>query len=380
MRKNDNKNTKLIFHPDNIKQYKNSNNKHIPFKKIIASTAIIFVFAVIIMSPTNLYPIISHKDFQILNIFEYYNYQKEHRDKSTDEVVSIVNDNSKMNQLGYNTEEYLDYVNKLDEEEINFIMINNINAKELQGYMNISNFKLGYYYDYENIRTTNEWTHQETVNFFYYPNFLSADYKNTHNILNLDENLMLVNKVFQLESTYEPNDLVFLEDVNKINPDETYRHYLRKVAYNALKEMFNKAERENIYLYSQSAYRSYDKQNEIYNRYVRLNGKLLADTFSARPGHSEHQTGLAVDVNNKYASWELDETFGETKEGKWIAQNAHNFGFIIRYPKEKENITGYKYEPWHLRYVGKDVAKIIYEENLTLEEYILRYVSLPTTK
>ena len=115
-------------------------------------------------------------------------------------------------------------------------------------------------------------------------------------------------------------------------------------------------------LYISSGYRSYYTQDKIYNNYVAKDGKQKADTYSARAGHSEHQTGLAFDLNS------VSSSFGYTDEGKWIKDNCYLYGFIIRYPEGKESITGYMYEPWHLRYVG-DVASNIYESNLCLEEY-----------
>lgn len=113
-----------------------------------------------------------------------------------------------------------------------------------------------------------------------------------------------------------------------------------------------------------SGFRSYDYQEKIYNIYVKEFGEEKTNTFSAKPGHSEHQTGLAIDI------CEDSDKFIGTKEDIWLQKNAYKFGFIIRYPKGKEEITGYKYEPWHLRYVGKRHAKIIFTKGLTLEEYL----------
>ena len=114
-----------------------------------------------------------------------------------------------------------------------------------------------------------------------------------------------------------------------------------------------------------SGFRSYDIQNGLYNRYVARDGKAAADTYSARPGHSEHQTGLAADLNS------VDNNFGDTKEGKWLNDNCYKYGFILRYPKGKEEYTGYMYESWHFRYVG-DIAKELYNNGswLSLEEYL----------
>ncbi|SHM85198.1 D-alanyl-D-alanine carboxypeptidase [Ruminococcus flavefaciens] len=113
-----------------------------------------------------------------------------------------------------------------------------------------------------------------------------------------------------------------------------------------------------------SGFRSYATQNTIYNNYVASDGVEVADTYSARPGHSEHQTGLAIDVNS------ISNDFIGTPECEWLAKNAHKYGFIIRYPKGKESITGYRYEPWHIRFVGIDTATAIYNSGLCLEEYL----------
>ncbi len=109
----------------------------------------------------------------------------------------------------------------------------------------------------------------------------------------------------------------------------------------------------------------------LYDRYVKEDGVEAADTYSARPGHSEHQTGLTIDITSDSVHGGLTETFGETDEGKWVAENAHRFGFIIRYPENRVDETGYQYEPWHLRYVGTEAATSIYNDQLILEDYVL---------
>jgi D-alanyl-D-alanine carboxypeptidase len=180
---------------------------------------------------------------------------------------------------------------------------------------------------------------------------------------------MIVNKSRNLPSSYVPEDLVPLDDIPTTlqNPEV---NQLRKVAYEALKEMFLKAKEEKSYkLYARSGYRSYYTQVDLYNSYVANHGQEAADKFSAKPGQSEHQTGLAMDITCESMNYLLDDTFFDKEEGKWVAENAHRFGFIIRYPKGKEDITGYQYEPWHLRYVGETLAKEIYESQLTIEEF-----------
>lgn len=117
-----------------------------------------------------------------------------------------------------------------------------------------------------------------------------------------------------------------------------------------------------------SGYRSYSTQQSLYNNYVARDGQAAADTYSARPGHSEHQTGLAVDVGNG-GGCDLEICFADTAEGKWVASNAYKYGFVVRYPKGKESTTGYQYEPWHLRYLGVAEAAAVYNSGKTLEEY-----------
>lgn len=188
-------------------------------------------------------------------------------------------------------------------------------------------------------------------------------------ITNSDAYDMVVNKTRNLSKNYVPEDLVPLNDVPTVlqNPEI---NQLRKAAYDALNELFNKAKEEKSFiLYARSGYRSYRTQADLYNSYVSNHGQLKADTFSAKPGQSEHQSGLAIDITCETMNFQLDDTFFDTEEGKWVAENAHRFGFIIRYPKGKESITGYQYEPWHLRYVGQTLAKEIYDSQLTMEEY-----------
>ncbi len=124
------------------------------------------------------------------------------------------------------------------------------------------------------------------------------------------------------------------------------------------------AKEDGISLWIISGYRSYETQEAVYNNYVANNGQADADTYSARPGHSEHQTGLAFDIN------QISYSFGETPAGKWVAEHAAEYGFIVRYPQEKQHITGYIYEPWHLRYLGTELAMDVFESGLCLEEYL----------
>jgi zinc D-Ala-D-Ala carboxypeptidase len=188
-------------------------------------------------------------------------------------------------------------------------------------------------------------------------------------VQNLDDMLIVANKERNLPEDYVPADLVtpnvpfpFKEDLPKKK--------LRKEAALSVEVLFKAAEEQGLELLAQSGYRSYDTQVSIFAYNADQYGEEKANQTSAQPGQSEHQTGLSLDVTSPQVNYELVEEFGETKEGKWLAENAHKYGFIIRYLKDKEEITGYQYEPWHLRYVGVEHAKEIHERGITLEEYL----------
>lgn len=163
---------------------------------------------------------------------------------------------------------------------------------------------------------------------------------------------VIVNKKRSLPAEYAPTDL---------DGD------IRREAAIKLKELYAAAQASGYSLYSISGFRSYESQKVTYNSYVSRDGQANADTYSARPGHSEHQTGWAVDVGS--GNCDLDNCFGDTPAGKWLAKNAYKYGFIIHYQKGKEQITGYQYEPWHLRYVGIELANEINKAGQTLEEF-----------
>ena len=180
--------------------------------------------------------------------------------------------------------------------------------------------------------------------------------------------LALVNKNNALHHYYTPNDLV-VPNVPFTFEEFAPQKQLRSEASQALEELFAKANQENIDLTAISGFRSYARQAEIFRRNW-LASPEQANRLSARPGESEHQTGLSMDVSSPTVNYSLVEYFANTPEGQWLAENAPEFGFIIRFPQGKEHITGYQYEPWHLRYVGKIPAKEITQANITLEEYL----------
>ena len=169
---------------------------------------------------------------------------------------------------------------------------------------------------------------------------------------------VVVNKQHPLPSTYVPSDLVAVGS-----------QQMRRDAAAAVQKLIDAATVQSVALRAVSGYRSYVSQTSVYNNYVKTDGVAKADTYSARPGHSEHQTGLAVDLGASNGSCDLQICFADTAEGKWLAAHAYEYGLTIRYPADKTTVTGYQYEPWHLRYVGTDLAKKLHDSGKTIEEY-----------
>lgn len=175
-------------------------------------------------------------------------------------------------------------------------------------------------------------------------------------------------KSFMHHDKERKNGATYFDGILVVNKtyslSKSYGNGLKKSAKSAFNDMKRAARKKGISLWIASGYRTYSYQKSLYNSYKRVSGKY-ADTYSARPGHSEHQSGYGMDVN------QVKDSFAYTKAGKWLAKNCYKYGFIIRYPKGKQKITGYKYEPWHVRYVGKTLAKKLYNGGdwITMEEY-----------
>jgi D-alanyl-D-alanine carboxypeptidase len=179
---------------------------------------------------------------------------------------------------------------------------------------------------------------------------------------------VVVNKGRVLPSDYTPKNLV-TPDVPLRLSATTGEMHVRQDTAAALATMFAAAKDQGVDLMLASGYRSYADQSAVYSAYVAQSGVAKADTFSARPGHSEHQTGLAADIEPTSRTCEVDQCFENTKEGQWLATNAYKFGFVIRYQKSTQELTGYEYEPWHVRYVGGDLASQLHGSNQTLEQF-----------
>lgn len=188
-------------------------------------------------------------------------------------------------------------------------------------------------------------------------------------IENQENILVLANKDYSLQPSYTPPDLVRPNVTFSFGDEQVEKAQMRKEAGTALEEMFQAANEDGYKLFAVSGYRSYKRQQEVFQAEVNSKGDTKTREAVAYPGTSEHQTGLAMDISSESQSYELTEAFGTTPEGKWLEENAHNYGFILRYMKGREDITKYQYESWHYRYVGKNAATIIYENNWTLEEF-----------
>ena len=179
--------------------------------------------------------------------------------------------------------------------------------------------------------------------------------------------LILVNKFYHLSSDYIRDDLK--------NASLQYSYSNNKVSEKVL-DAFEKMRQDvmnelNVKLMINSSYRSYEEQEEIYNEFKKVSLKY-ADSYAARPGYSEHQTGLAIDITS--LEHPSSKSFSESDEYKWLIDNCYKYGFILRYPEGKDNITGYKTESWHFRYVGLEAAKKTHDENITFDEYYAYYI------
>lgn len=256
-----------------------------------------------------------------------------------------------------------------DENEIKFIKENNLIHSDYYQYLKYKNFSIYKFYDYEAIRLTSN-SYLEAINTVHNPDYYLC-YKNIEPALFINTKYVLVNKHFSLNKDYVPNNLVNLSNNKSI--DYIVREYesmlLDGEAFSHLKLMFDAASENGFNLTLFSGYRSFDKQSYLYYSKHQEN-----DYYSARPGHSEHQTGLAVDISTRTIG--LTTLFKDSDEYKWLSQNCYKYGFIERYKDIYSDKTYYNGEPWHFRYVGEEFAEVIYYNNISLEEYILKNIEI----
>lgn len=274
----------------------------------------------------------------------------------------FISDINSLLEVGYNYNEINKIEDTLSSDSIAMVIDSEYN-KQLFDYLGLSYFKednLERYFNYYKDNSDMDYT--DIITFVnigldneYYTNVIDVDKQ--------DDILVLVNKYHKLSSDYVPSDLEILSSKYAVGTQK-----LRKEAKDKFMEMCDAAKEDGISIKAGSTYRSYSYQQGLYNRYVNRDGKKEADRYSARAGYSEHQTGLAIDILNGKNEF-IDE---DNKEYDWLVNNCYKFGYILRYTKEDEAITGYQFESWHFRYVGTDVAMVIKDTGLTYDEYMAR--------
>ena len=272
----------------------------------------------------------------------------------------------KLKQIGYNETEIKD-ITKLKDDQIKAILkkkYNRLNIKFIRQKYFITN-NLDRYIKYYNNHKDDKISHIVSI-----VNVCAdEDYYDKDTIKKTDvskKELMLVNKFNYLDESYAPDDIV------KVSMQFAYGdNEIKKEVYEKFRSMYNDAKKEGLYLIITSSYRDYNFQKELWDSYANQKGDEWADSVSARAGYSEHQTGYTLDIVTYKANM---SSFEKTDEFKWLQDNAYKYGFILRYPKDKEDITGYSYESWHYRYVGKDVATKIKKLGITFDEYYAYFI------
>lgn len=309
--------------------------------------------------------LIAEKEFKKELFKEYYLYQSKHK-ITIPETIFVINNNLDENKE-YDVEKVKSYLAMAKANPISPLtavtLVNHglsysdiIPILQQETYYKEAN--LIRYINYYN-RTNNQSKEVITdVN----SNLDSEFYTNIKKTDMSKNDLIIANKYYQLDENYEPEDLVLIEK----------NHYAKKITADAYEKMKADALKNGLILEITSAYRSYQIQESLYNRYKSEHGLTWADSYSARAGHSEHQTGLALDIVSNSSNF---DNFEQTNEYEWLKENAYKYGFILRYEENKEYITGYHYEPWHYRYVGVEIAKKITEEGITFEEYYEYYIN-----
>lgn len=272
----------------------------------------------------------------------------------------------KLKQIGYNETEIKD-ITKLKDDQIKAILkkkYNRLNIKFIRQKYFITN-NLDRYIKYYNNNKDDKISHIVSI-----VNVCAdEDYYDKDTVKKTDiskKELMLVNKFNYLDENYAPDDIV------KVSVQFAYGdNEIKKEVYEKFRSMYNDAKKEGLYLIITSSYRDYNFQKELWDSYANQKGDEWADSVSARAGYSEHQTGYTLDIVTYNANM---SSFEKTDEFKWLQDNAYKYGFILRYPKDKEDITGYSYESWHYRYVGKDVATKIKKLGITFDEYYAYFI------
>lgn len=302
-------------------------------------------------------------EYVLLNNIYDEKYLEEYQDIDYNDEENFATILTTFLPKGYKGKE-INYILKLSDK--NKDALKKLDYVDISNYYKVKNFNVNNIKRYNKFKESNkDYSYEKVVTYVNIKLDLPV-YTDTIKVKDPDDLLVLVNKYNCLPNNYKPSDLTYLDGAygDKVPMREVIKESFLKLKEAAEKE-------EKMKLMPSTAYRSESLQTTLYNNYVAKDGKEAADTYSARPGCSEHQTGLAIDLRNV-----LLGTTGTrlTEENyKWLEENAYKYGFIIRFPKDKEFITGYIFENWHIRYVGNEIAKIIHDNDLTLEEYIDLY-------
>lgn len=271
-----------------------------------------------------------------------------------DDLIKNIN---KALKIGYNYNDINIIFSHGNNESVKKFL-NKGKVKYLEEFLSIDYAKLDNYDRY--LKYADETGEDEDVTALYVNLDLDKpDYENAVEVKKFSID-MLVNKHRYLGKKFEPNDL--MEIPVEYASEEGLKS--SRIAFNAYREMSNAATKEGYGIIINSAYRNYDDQIDISNYYLKWYGQNYVDKYVAKPGYSEHQTGLAYDIGSTSVN-----VFANSKEYTWMKDNAYKYGFIERFTKRYEGITGFRMEPWHYRYVGKDIAKYIHDNNISLEEY-----------
>lgn len=311
-------------------------------KKLKKKVLYAFSAFIILILGLSIFGVKKYKHYQYTKTYEYKLLNKGWNESQTKEILKLYKDN----------------LNDILKKDVNENIITLAHEKYFL-YRNLDEY-LNYYNDNSskdlkdivaivNVYANNDW----------YTHDIETD-------TSLNEK-MLVNKFYHLTKDYAPDDIT--------NISNTYAYEgnrLRKIALDAYINMYNAAKDDGIKLIINSSYREYEKQENIYEDYKNWYGEVKADKQAARPGYSEHQTGLAIDVFS--SDNQLSGTFKDSTGYKWLKDNAYKYGFIERYPENKEYLTGYEFESWHWRYVGIEAATVIQKENITFDEYYAYYI------
>ena len=266
-------------------------------------------------------------------------------------------------EIGYSVDEITSIQNKLSLSDVKSYLIGSKKFDNIVSFIYNPYFKISHLPRYISYYKSNpNYSFDQVV--LYVEIGLDNDfYTEINTIDNYYQIDALVNKYNQIPEEIQYTDLITIPKPYSNNGKQE----IRNIVYEDLVKMITDASKDNIKLFVVSGYRTWNKQKSLFNNSKDKNGTNHALLYSAKPGHSEHQLGLAIDLNS------TEKSFEKTKQYEWLKQNAYKYGFIERYPKGKEFITGFAYEPWHYRYLGVDISTKIYEENITYEEYLVKY-------